>query len=88
MYYDSGISSHNKQPIVIRTLYGVVTDIGTQFEVETRHEQFQVSVREGTVNIKDDGAVQVVYKKSLLSLMIQENLSCSYFTTRSQMALD
>ena len=50
VYFDSGIRGE-KKPIEIRTKLGVLTDIGTQFEVRFVHDNLRVRVREGKVQL-------------------------------------
>ncbi|MEM7482031.1 MAG: FecR domain-containing protein [Acidobacteriota bacterium] len=52
VYFDSGEFSAAADPrLEIRTDYGTVWDIGTQFEVRVRNQRLRVRVREGLVRV-------------------------------------
>lgn len=54
IYFESAISSRNKYPIIIHTIYGDIEDIGTQFQVSADSKQIQMSVREGSIKLTTD----------------------------------
>ena len=54
LYLDSG-SSGTAAAVEIRTPFGSVHDIGTQFEVRLDDQEIRVRVREGAINIDRDG---------------------------------
>jgi hypothetical protein len=53
IYIDSGEES--APPVEVRTAYGVVREIGTQFEVRSDDESLAVAVRDGAVSILGEG---------------------------------
>lgn len=51
VYADTGDFVYRDQQLVIDTPMGSVTDIGTQFAVSSRHDELDVAVREGRVDV-------------------------------------
>jgi len=58
IYFDSGPGnqkpSHTSRKIKVHTDFGIVTDIGTQFEIRLKKNDMQINVREGEVNLNSD----------------------------------
>ena len=57
IYIDSGADATTGHHLAIETPHGIVRDIGTQFEVRLEQDQLLVRVREGIVEVKQNGAV-------------------------------
>lgn len=55
IYADTGDFVYRNNRLVIETPHGVVTDIGTQFSVQAADALLDVGVREGRVDVHDDG---------------------------------
>ena len=55
VYADTGDYMYNDRQLTIDTPLGVVTDIGTQFAVDVSGERLDVAVREGRVDVAQDG---------------------------------
>jgi len=53
VYFDSGVSNSKKTAITIHTLHGNIQDIGTQFAVTSNKDEFQISVREGLIELNN-----------------------------------
>ncbi len=54
VYFDSG-TTDGGAPVEIRTVFGVVHDVGTLFEIRLAEDRMRVRVREGAVNVDRDG---------------------------------
>ncbi|MEE4162612.1 MAG: FecR family protein [Woeseiaceae bacterium] len=55
VYADTGDYMYNDRQLTIDTPLGVVTDVGTQFAVDVSGERLDVAVREGRVDVAQDG---------------------------------
>ncbi len=55
LYLDSGLSGEDTSPVSVRTDFGLVEEIGTQFEVDIRDQRLRVRVREGKVSLGREG---------------------------------
>ena len=55
LYLDSGLSGEDTSSVSVRTVFGLVEEIGTQFEVDVRDQRIRVRVREGEVNLGREG---------------------------------
>jgi len=60
VYVDSGMASDPSRQLEVRTGFGVLHDVGTQFEVSVRDDGMQVRVRQGVVRLdRDDRSHEV-----------------------------
>ncbi|MGB6641298.1 MAG: FecR family protein, partial [Thermoanaerobaculia bacterium] len=57
IYLDSGALGEGESSISVRTPFGLVEDIGTQFEVDIREQGIKVRVREGLVTLDHEDRV-------------------------------
>ena len=55
IYVDSGSTPPGGNPLEIRTAWGIVRDVGTQFQVRLAEDGIQLSVREGTARLERQG---------------------------------
>ena len=56
VYADSGQFVYRDGGLKIETSFGLVTDVGTQFSVTASDESLEVAVREGRVDVQNEGA--------------------------------
>ena len=67
VYADTGNFVYRDKALVIETGNGTVTDVGTQFSVDTRGGSLDIAVREGRVDVRsDDTAHMAVAGERLL----------------------
>jgi ferric-dicitrate binding protein FerR (iron transport regulator) len=57
IYIDAGAPGESESSISVRTPFGLVEDIGTQFEVDIRDQGIKVRVREGLVTLDHEDRV-------------------------------
>lgn len=69
VYVDSGDRVYRDKSLSIETAFGKVTDIGTQFIVVTGADSLEVAVREGRVNVSNDGQQLVAVAGELLQVL-------------------
>ncbi|MEJ2275204.1 MAG: FecR family protein [Woeseiaceae bacterium] len=55
VYADTGNYVYRDRALVVETANGTVTDVGTQFSVDARGASLDVAVREGRVDVRNDG---------------------------------
>lgn len=63
IYFDSGIKD-NTPALKVHTPYGIVSDIGTQFEVRLTRQDIGVKVREGEVELNADSGITRTLKST------------------------
>jgi FecR protein len=68
VYADTGQFMYRDGGLEIETEFGVVTDVGTQFSVSSRDQRFEVAVREGRVDMRNDSSTLVVLVGQQLSM--------------------
>jgi len=76
VYLDSG-SGDALPGIEIRTPFGAVRDIGTQFDTSVSHSELRIRVREGRVDLSRDGDVYETKAGSQLTLAADGTLTRS-----------
>lgn len=77
VYADTGEFAYRDGNIRIDTVFGAVTDIGTQFAVSVQDDALDVAVREGRVDIRQDTRKFVAMSGERLTLPRQGEVSVS-----------
>ena len=75
VYADTGEFVYRDGSIQIDTIFGAVTDIGTQFAVSVRDDALDVAVREGRVDIRQDTRKLAALSGERLTLQRQGEVS-------------
>lgn len=60
IYFDSGSGFNGRTKLTLNTAHGEITNIGTQFSVNSAEDSLQILVREGQVNLDDGNQSKVV----------------------------
>jgi hypothetical protein len=75
VYADTGDLMYRDRRLVIETMMGSVTDIGTQFSVGIADDLIDVAVREGRVDLSQDSAQFVAVAGERLQIHRDEGVS-------------
>jgi ferric-dicitrate binding protein FerR (iron transport regulator) len=73
IYIDSGLTGNSK-PITVESVYGIVRELGTQYQVRLLQNGLEVGVREGQVNLELDNAVVTAAAGEILQLADGDNV--------------
>lgn len=84
------VDAEGDSTLLVRTAYGSVADIGTQFLVALGENELQASVREGTIIVESNGSQHTASprKNEAAVVVLSENSVHQHFETKSNARWD